>query len=58
VIVEELLERQFRGQGRYLRSCHPRDLVALIVSRASFLGQKPELTNESLNEACKTYFVD
>lgn len=58
VLVEGLLERQYRARGRHLRSCHPRDLVALIVARSSFLGEPAELSEKSLELACKTYFVD
>jgi hypothetical protein len=58
VIVEGLIERQYQARARQLRACHPRDLVALIVARASFIGEPAELTDEKLDEACKTYFVD
>lgn len=55
--VERLLERFYKAEGRPLRACHPRDLVALILSRASFLGAEARLSDESLAEACHTYFV-
>lgn len=58
VLVENLIERQYRARGRNLRACHPRDLAALIVARASFLGEPAELTEKKIEEACKTYFVD
>ena len=57
-VVEGLLERFYRAQDKPLRACHPRDLVEIIVARAAFLKKPPRLTEQTLAEAWKTYFVD
>ncbi len=58
VVVEDLLDRNYKGRGRPMRACHPRDLVNLIVSRASFMGEEPDINEQTLDVACKTYFVN
>ena len=40
------------------RSCHPRDLLDHLCDSARYLGEKPELTVDLLDRACKSYFLD
>lgn len=40
------------------RAVHPRDLLDEIVDVARYKGVEPKLTNESLDQACQTYFVN
>ncbi len=57
-VVDGLLERYYRPQDKPLRACHPRDLVEIIIARADFLKESPRVTEQTLAEAWKTYFVD
>jgi hypothetical protein len=56
--VNHLLEEHYDPIERPMDACHPRDLVEQIIDISKFLGTTPELTRETINQACKTYFVD
>ncbi len=43
------------SEGR-LRSCHPRDMLQLVVEEAHFLGESPTLEPEAVRRACELYF--
>ena len=43
--------------SRPMSACHPRDLLENLIDRARFLRQPPELTAETLDQACQSYFV-
>jgi len=40
------------------RGCHPRDVVDTICNVAKYEGIPAALTDDLVNEACKTYFLD
>lgn len=40
------------------RACHPRDLVRHIRDEARYRGERPELTRETVDRACRTYFLE
>jgi len=40
------------------RGCHPRDVVDTICNVAKYEGVPAALTDELVNEACRTYFLD
>ncbi|HJV64128.1 MAG TPA: ATPase [Geomonas sp.] len=56
--VYNYLNEQWYGAYGVARSaCHPRDLINLIVTESSFYDKPPQLTVESLSEACADYFA-
>jgi MoxR-like ATPase len=56
--VTHLLDRWYARHDRELRGCHPRDIVDAIVDSAAYDGQTPRLTSATIDEACKTYFLE
>lgn len=40
-----------------LRGCHPRDLVEAVVDAARYDGGLVELSPQTVDEACRTYFL-
>jgi predicted ATPase with chaperone activity len=57
-LVERLLVDYYRPRKIALRGCHPRDLIKLALSLASYLNRPPHLTLELLEAACDSYFVE
>lgn len=55
-VVSQVLHDWY-GAGRDLRGCHPRDLVEAIVDAAKHDGTRPVLTRDSIDEACRSYFL-
>jgi hypothetical protein len=54
-LVARLLER-YRGEGRELRSCEPRDLIERTVDICRYRGRTLELDDEVLDLAWTGYF--
>jgi len=57
-LVDHLLENYYRPRHIALRGCHPRDLIDQALAQASYLGEPRQLTNDLLEAACASYFVD
>jgi SpoVK/Ycf46/Vps4 family AAA+-type ATPase len=57
-IVEHLLTHYYRTRNLTLRGCHPRDLIDQALAQAAYLDEPRRLTNELLEAACASYFVD
>ncbi len=55
--VDYLVETHYRKTGRGFRCCHPRDLIAQIVDRASFQGERPKMSPEAFDRAVDNYFA-
>lgn len=56
--VYRYLNEQWYGAYGVARSaCHPRDLIDLIITDSSFYSKPPQLTVESVSEACADYFA-
>ena len=55
--VERLLDVIVKDMGQELRACHPRDLVQQVCWTARYRQVAPRLDDESLDLACRTYFV-
>lgn len=55
--VDHLLTRWYERPGRERRGCHPRDLVEAIVDAARYEGRGAALLPETVDEACRTYFL-
>jgi predicted ATPase with chaperone activity len=56
--LNHLLERHYAAKNRPFRGCHPRDIVELVESIASYRGDCVELTPELIDLACSFYFVE
>ena len=57
-VVERLLTQYYRPRNLTPRGCHPRDLIDQALAQAAYLGEPRQLTNELLEAACASYFVD
>jgi hypothetical protein len=57
-LLDRLLEREYFAKGRALHGSHPRDLLNHVMHAARYLGRPVELTEELLEAACETYFVE
>lgn len=55
--VSHLFGAWYDAHGRELRGCHPRDLVEAIADMAKYEGRPPQITVETLDEVCSTYFL-
>jgi len=53
-----LLQNWYRQTGRSLQAVHPRDLLRIIKAVCEYDGTSPRMTNELIDEACRSYFVD
>ncbi len=57
-MLEYLIRTHYQKAGRGFRATHPRDLISQLVDIARFNELKPELTEQLLDAAVSTYFVD
>ncbi len=55
--ITQLIHQVYGPRRTQLRSCHPRDLVALIQDSARFRGQPAQLTFEALKDAADVFLV-
>ncbi len=55
--VEHVLAHWYEPFGRELRGCHPRDLIEAIVDAARYEARSAILSPETMDEACRTYFL-
>jgi predicted ATPase with chaperone activity len=55
-VVSYLIDRHYRGK-REFRACQPRDLLSQVMNAASYYGQTPVMTPESMDLACQNYFA-
>jgi MoxR-like ATPase len=53
-----LLQEHYIKRGRKLRSNHPRDLCDQILDISSYLSMEPALTEELIDRASESYFVE
>ena len=56
--VGHVYEEFYRGRGIHPRACHPRDILDHLVDIARFYEGKAALTNDLLDRACRSYFLD
>jgi predicted ATPase with chaperone activity len=56
--VRYLLQEYYVKPNRKLRANHPRDLIDQIGDIAQYLGVRPRLTKELVDQAAAAYFVD
>ncbi len=53
-----LLQEWYIKRNRKMRASHPRDLCDQILDIAHYLSVEPELTNEMIDKAAESYFVE
>jgi hypothetical protein len=56
-VADYLLTHWYERLERQLRGCHPRDLVEAVVDAARYDGGLMELSPQTVDEACRTYFL-
>jgi predicted ATPase with chaperone activity len=56
--ARHLVQEHYERPGREFKSCHPRDLVELLLDISRFFGEEPELSPDRLDLACASYFVE
>ncbi|MGQ0732328.1 MAG: ATP-binding protein [Acidobacteriota bacterium] len=57
-LVDHLLATYYEPRTLLPRGCHPRDLIDQALSLADYRGEPRRLTDELLEAACTSYFVD
>ena len=57
-ILAYLIKNWYIKLGRNLRGSHPRELCNQILDISKFLGCKPEMTREFIDQAADAFFVD
>jgi DNA-binding PadR family transcriptional regulator len=53
-----LQQRHYGPTKRHLRACHPRDLIEQVMALCRYRGTPVVITEELLDRACESYFVD
>jgi predicted ATPase with chaperone activity len=53
-----LMRHYYLQLKRELRAVHPRDIVDQIIDIAHYRGVEPALTEELIDQACSSYFVE
>ena len=53
-----LLQNWYIKKGRKIRASHPRDLCDQMIDIAKFIGIKPAMTRELIDQAAESYFVE
>jgi hypothetical protein len=55
--VDYVIEKHFKGAGRPLRFCQPRDLILQIRNYCKYHNTPAEMTNEYFDRAIENYFA-
>ncbi|OAI39933.1 hypothetical protein AYO38_01155 [bacterium SCGC AG-212-C10] len=55
--IEVAVEMVFRASENRFRSCHPRDILQLIIEEARFVRRPPILEPAATRRACEVYFA-
>jgi len=55
--IEVAVEMVHRASGGNSRSCHPRDILQLIIEEARFVKRPPVLEPGAIRRACEVYFA-
>jgi predicted ATPase with chaperone activity len=53
-----LLREHYVKHKRELRACHPRDILRTLIGIARYLDQPALLSQDLIDRACSTYFVE
>ncbi len=57
-VIDRLILKQYIEKKRALHGSHPRDLLNHIVNAAGYFGRPVAMTDNLMDWACETYFVD
>jgi len=57
-VVDNLLNKHYKGTGIKPNACHPRDLVDQMIDIARYRRSKPVIEEGLMDEAWLNYFVD
>ncbi len=55
--ADYLLDTHYKGPGRPLRFCHPRDLLLQVRNYCSYSGGTPRMTPDYIDKAVENYFA-
>lgn len=55
--IDVAVEMVHRASGGLSRSCHPRDVLQLIIEEAAFVKRAPVLEPAATRRACEVYFA-
>lgn len=55
-MLDYLVKEHYTGK-RPFRGCQPRDILEQLLNTASYRQEPPEMTQETLDMACKNYFA-
>ncbi|MEX2532291.1 MAG: ATP-binding protein [Gemmatimonadota bacterium] len=56
--MEHIFDEYYDRQGISPRACHPRDILSDLVDLATYKGIQPSLSEDLVEEACRSYFID
>jgi hypothetical protein len=56
--IDYLRRKYYEPRKLQMRACHPRDLIEQVVDRCRYHQRPPELTNDLIDAACGTYFIE
>ncbi len=56
-VVERLMDVISKDLKEPLRPCYPRDILLQIKWGARYQGKQPELSDQTIEEACRNYFL-
>jgi predicted ATPase with chaperone activity len=56
--LAHLLQEWYAKRNRKMRASHPRDLCDQLIDISRYLGIEPGMTNELIDRACTSYFVE
>jgi energy-coupling factor transporter ATP-binding protein EcfA2 len=57
-VFDHLVENYYRRLGVRLNACHPRDIMDHIIDAAHYRNRPPEMTEEAVAAAWRSYFVE
>jgi predicted ATPase with chaperone activity len=55
--LKYIMASYYKEYDMELRSCHPRDIIGLLLDVARFRNVKPQLTKDLIDQACESFFV-
>jgi predicted ATPase with chaperone activity len=57
-LIEQFVEKRYKGSTRRFRRCHPRDIMNHVIHIINFERRPKELTEELLDRAFRSCFVE
>jgi predicted ATPase with chaperone activity len=55
--ISYIIDHYYKAHDMELRSCHPRDLLGLMIDVARFRAVQPALNKQLIDQACQSFFV-